>query len=143
MDAAGRTRTGLTRPASTRPARGTAAQARGVAAEAVAVAALLADGWAVLGQRLRTPAGEVDIVVARGEMLAFVEVKARPSLVESAYALSARQKRRLLAAAGWLLAQHPGWARADTRFDVILVDAAGAVRRVTDAFRADNENDGG
>lgn len=133
MDAAGRTRTGLTRPA-----RGTAAQARGVAAEAVAVAALLADGWAILGRRLRTPAGEIDIVVTRDDMLAFVEVKARPSLAESAHALSARQMRRLAAAAGWLLAEHPEWARADTRFDVVLVDAAGAVRRVADAFRVDD-----
>lgn len=111
-----------------------------MAAEAVAVAALVADGWAILGRRVRTPAGEVDIVAARGAMLAFVEVKARPSLVESAYALSSRQMRRLTAAAGWLLAEHPEWARADTRFDVILVDAAGAVRRVTDAFRASEQS---
>ncbi len=131
----------ISRPARGVAARGTAAQARGVAAEAVAVAALLADGWAILGQRLRTPAGEVDVVATRGDMLAFVEVKARPSLIESAHALSSRQTRRLTAAAGWLLAEHPDWARADTRFDVILVDGAGVVRRVVDAFRTGDEND--
>ena len=72
-----------------------------------------------------------------GELLAFVEVKARPSLADAAYALSPRQVRRLTAAAGWLLAEHADWARADTRFDVMLVDAAGRVRRVADAFRVE------
>ncbi len=108
-------------------------------AEAAAVAALIADGFEVLGQRLRTPSGEVDIVVAKPDLLAFVEVKARPNLSEAAYALSAPQRRRLIAAAAWLLAEHPGWARHDTRFDVVLVDAAGRVRRIVDAFRIEAE----
>ena len=42
---------------------------------------------------------------------------------------------RLLAAADAALAQHPEWGRAGVRFDVLLVDAAGQVRRVADAFR--------
>lgn len=122
-----------------RAARGLLAQARGVRAEAAAVAALLADGFSVLGQRLRTPSGEIDIVVATPDLLAFIEVKARPNLAEAAYALASPQRRRLIAAAAWLLAEHPEWARRDTRFDVVLVDAAGRVRRIADAFRIEAE----
>jgi putative endonuclease len=120
-----------------RRARGARAQRRGVDAEAVACVALSADGWIILGQRLRTPAGEVDIVARRGDLLAFIEVKARPSLAQAAYALSARQSRRLLSTAEILLAANPDWSAADIRFDVILVDAGGRARRIADALRCE------
>ena len=121
--------------ASGRPARGRAAHARGVDAEAAACAALERDGWAVRGRRVRTPAGEVDAIAERDGLLAFIEVKARPDLATAAAALGARQQARLLAAAEIVLAAHPDWGRAGVRFDVLLVDAAGRVRRIADAFR--------
>jgi putative endonuclease len=34
-----------------------------------------------------------------------------------------------------VLADHPAWGAAGMRFDVLLVDAAGRVRRIIDAFR--------
>ncbi len=123
--------------APARRARGARAQLRGVDAERIACRALEADGWTILGQRLRTPAGEVDIVARRGALVAIVEVKARPSLSDAAYALSPRQRRRLLLAAEILLAANPGWSGGDVRFDVMLVNAAGHARRVADAFRVE------
>lgn len=116
-------------------ARGRRAQALGVDAEEAACAVLAAEGWRVLARRLRTPAGELDVVAERDGLLAFVEVKARPDLAGAAHALSARQRGRLLAAAEIVLAENPGWGRAGVRFDVLLVDAAGRVRRIADAFR--------
>ncbi len=116
--------------------RGGRAQLRGLAAEQAACAALLADGWSILGQRLRTAAGEIDIVARRGDLLVFAEVKARATLADAAYALSLRQRRRLLLAAEILMGDNPDWAASGLRFDVLLVDAAGRVRRVADAFRA-------
>ncbi len=114
---------------------GRAAQSLGVRAEARAVAALEGDGWAVLGRRVRTPAGEIDLVVSRDGMLVFVEVKSRPVLAEAAAALTVRQRGRLVAAAGIWMGSHPEWGAAGVRFDVVLVDAAGRVRRIADAFR--------
>jgi putative endonuclease len=64
-----------------------------------------------------------------------VEVKCRKSLAIAALALGTRQQNRLFAAAECLLAANPDWARADTRFDVIMVDQAGCIRRIADAFR--------
>jgi putative endonuclease len=110
--------------------------ARGLAAEAAAGAALVAEGWTVLARRARTAAGEVDLVAERDGLLALVEVKRRAALADAARALGARQRARLLAAAEVLLAEHPDWGRAGVRFDLIVVDAAGRVRRIADAFRA-------
>ena len=89
----------------------------------------------MLARRVRTAAGEIDIAAERDGLLALVEVKARPDLALAAAALSLRQQARLVAAGSAVLAAHPGWGRAGVRFDVMLVDAHGRVRRVTDAFR--------
>ena len=109
-------------------------------AEAAACAVLVADGWTVLARRARTPAGEVDVVASRvgatgHALLAFVEVKARPTLSQAAAALTRRQQHRLLDAAAILLARNPHWGHDSIRFDVLLVDQAGTVRRIIDAFR--------
>jgi putative endonuclease len=104
-------------------------------AEELACAALVRDGFVILGRRMRTALGEVDIVAATAELLVFVEVKRRADLGRAAAALGARQQARLLAAAEFLLAAHPDWTRGLIRFDVLLVDQAGRVRRVADAFR--------
>jgi putative endonuclease len=118
-----------------RRGQGRSSHARGVAAEAAACEALAADGWAVLARRLRTAAGEIDIVAQRSGLLALVEVKARPSLGLAAASVSPRQQGRLLAAAEIVLAENPNWGRSGVRFDVIVVDEMGKVRRIADAFR--------
>lgn len=118
-----------------RQARGRHAHADGLAAEQAACAALAAEGWTILARRARTPAGEIDIVAESDGLLAFIEVKRRASLAGAALALSPRQRARLQAAAEILLASNPGWGRAGMRFDVILVDTAGRLRRIADAFR--------
>jgi putative endonuclease len=125
----------MTQVKPVRQRRGQRAYALGVGAEDAACAALERDGWTVLGRRIRTAAGEVDAVAAKHGLLAIVEVKARPTLSDAAWSLSPRQRARLLAAAEILLAEHPDWGREGVRFDVLLVDAAGAVRRIADAFR--------
>lgn len=91
----------------------------------------------ILARRLRTPVGELDLVAERDGLLAFAEVKRRKTLGEAAASLGPRQRARLLAAAGAALAENAGWGRAGVRFDVLLVDAAGRVRRIADAFRAE------
>ncbi len=125
----------MTSPCERRSSRGRLAQSRGLAAEQAACAALENDGWTILARRLRTAAAEIDLVAERDGFLAIVEVKARASLAEAAASLGARQRHRLVTAAEQVLAEHPGWGRAGVRFDVIVVDAAGQVRRIGDAFR--------
>lgn len=111
-----------------------AAERRGRAAEFVVARWYRQRGFAVLAQRLRTAAGELDLVVADAASLVFVEVKARAGLTVAVEAVTPRQQRRIAAAAAIALAENPDWARGGTRFDVMLV-VGGAVVAIPDAFR--------
>ena len=122
-------------PPTHRLLRGRRAYAAGQGAEALAAEALTGEGWLILGQRIRTEAGEIDLIAEREGLLAFIEVKARPSLAEAAFALGPRQRARLIAAAEAWLAANPGHGTAGMRFDVMLVAADGTIRRIADAFR--------
>lgn len=128
---------GQQRPAVQNPrnAAGQRAHQLGLASEAAAESALRRDGWSILGRRVRTRSGEIDIVAEKNGILAFLEVKARQTLADAAYSLSSSQCRRLLNAADQLLADHPEWGRSGVRFDVLLVDRGGRVRRIVDAIR--------
>jgi putative endonuclease len=120
-----------------RQRRGRSAQARGLRAEALAAQALVAEGWAVLARRCRTEAGEIDLIVERAGLLVFAEVKSRADLASAAYALGPSQRARLLRAAEIWLGANPGHGEAGIRFDLLLVDGMGMLRRVMDAFRDD------
>ncbi len=121
--------------APVRTSRGRCAQARGIAAETLAAEALERDGWEILARRLRTLAGEIDLVAQKSGLLAVVEVKSRRHLGEAAAAVSPRQRTRLIAAADQVLAEHPDWGAGGMRFDILVVDAENRVRRIADAFR--------
>jgi putative endonuclease len=110
------------------------AEARGRQAEDSVAAIWRSRGYDVLAQRLRTQSGEIDLVVANPSTLIFVEVKARQSFSQAAYAVQPRQQSRLLEAASAALAEHAEWHRPDTRFDVALV-CNGAIRHIRDAIR--------
>ena len=116
--------------------RGRLAYATGVAAEQAACGALIRDGWTILARRLRTAAGEVDAVAEKAGILSIVEVKSRPTLAAAAIALTARQRSRLVGACEIILAEHPDWGANGVRFDVLVVDPTGTVRRIADAFRS-------
>ncbi|WP_235527966.1 YraN family protein, partial [Sphingomonas sp. Leaf38] len=53
------------------------AEAAGRRGERLAGWWLRLKGWSILDRRVRTPAGEVDIVARKGTLVAFVEVKTR------------------------------------------------------------------
>jgi putative endonuclease len=96
------------------------AERGGRRAETIAAWWLRLKGWTILVHRARTPVGEVDLVVRRGRVLAFVEVKARSSDDEAAWALDDYRLRRVAAAAEALA---PRYARQgdDIRIDAIFV----------------------
>ncbi len=120
-----------------RARRGARAYRQGVQAENIACAVLEGAGWKILGRRVRTAAGELDVVAEKDGLLVVAEVKARPNLTDAAYALGARQQKRIIAATEALLAEHPDWGRAGVRFDVLLVDATGGLERIEGAFRVE------
>jgi len=105
-----------------RKQRGSVAYKRGLWAERLAVWLLRAKLYQILGQRVRTAAGEVDIVARKGDLLIIVEVKARRSYEDVVEAVQTKQKIRLVRSAEILHAQ---FAEAETdlgiRFDVIQI----------------------
>jgi putative endonuclease len=115
--------------------RGRRSHARGLDAETAACRALEQDGWAIRAKRVRTPAGEVDLIAEKDGLLTVIEVKARPLLADAAFALTPRQQARLVAATDIILSEHPDWGQNGVRFDLLVVDATGSVRRIVDAFR--------
>src|ERR1700720_3556773 len=117
------------------PAR-VAAFRSGLSAEARAAAYLMAKGYRILAKRFRTPHGEIDIVAKRRNLVAFVEVKARASLDEAAFAVTPRQQARIIdAAQAWLVA-HPEHAEFELRFDAILIAPRHLPRHLLAAFDA-------
>ena len=83
---------------------------------------LVAQGYRVVARNLRTPVGEIDIIVQKGKNLIFVEVKTRRSLAYGTpqEAVGPRKQRQIIRAAQWYLsdAQHRG---LQPRFDVIAI----------------------
>ncbi len=122
-----------------RSQRGRIAYAVGIAAEDAACAVLVKDGWTIHARRLRTKAGEVDAIAEKDGILAIVEIKARPTLAEAALSVTARQQSRLLGACDLILGEHPDWGANGVRFDILVVNPAGQVRRIADAFRLGDE----
>ncbi len=93
----------------------------GHTAEWRAVWCLRLKGWSILARRYRTRLGEIDIVARRGNVLAFVEVKARRDELRAIESLGERQFGRVSRAASLFLAHHPRYAECAVRFDAVLV----------------------
>ncbi|MDX2028050.1 MAG: YraN family protein [Alphaproteobacteria bacterium] len=107
----------------------------GLFAEALCRLSLRLRFYRVVASRYRSPLGEIDIVAARGNILALVEVKARPSRQQAAESITPRQRERLQRAANDFLARHPGFVRHNLRFDVMLVTPRRWPLHIADAWR--------
>jgi putative endonuclease len=112
-----------------------AAYRHGHFAEAAAAALLMAKGFRLLARRYRTPLGEIDLVVKRGRLIAFVEVKARPTLCEALESVGPMSERRIVGAADLWLAKHPDAAGLGLRYDMVAVAPWRLPVHLPDAFR--------
>ena len=117
-------------------------QVLGIRGEQLATEFLLACGWTVEAQRFRLGRHDIDVVVRKGRLVAFVEVKTRRSDICGAPVQSVgrlKQRRIGRVAAYWAL-RH-GRPDDDYRFDVVAVDGAGqrpAVEHIPDAWRLES-----
>ena len=89
-------------------------------AEDVAAWWLRLKGYRIVGRRVRTPVGEVDLVARRGRCLAFVEVKYRPTLAQAAEAAARGNMARVRRGAALLAARY-GNDWNTVRIDAVLV----------------------
>ena len=113
-----------------------AAEARGRRAERLATILLRCKFYRVLGRRVKTRLGEIDLVaLSPGGLLCFIEVKARERESDAAEAIAVRQQARISRAAELYLAAHPGLRHKGVRFDAILVVPGRLPRHLKDAWR--------
>lgn len=100
--------------------------------EAIACNALKRKGYAILGRRVRSRLGEIDLVAREGGDLVFIEVKTRRGsrFGRPQEAVGWRKQRKLIALARWYMARR-GLSDSGARFDVVSVEMGpGAVPRV-------------
>ena len=93
----------------------------GRGAERLAGLWLRLKGYRIIATGYKTPVGEIDLIAKRGSVLAFVEVKVRPTRHEAADAITPRQQERIARASAWFLKSRPDFAAMTCRFDAVLV----------------------
>lgn len=117
--------------------RGRAAGVTGRSAEAAVERRYARAGWRLLARNWRPGrahgGGEIDLILRRDDVIAFVEVKARRSLEEAAHALRPDQLARLEAAA-MRFAELAQAGSLDLRFDLALCDRHGRMEVLENAF---------
>ena len=94
---------------------------KGHRGEWLAALALTLKGYRIVARRFRTPLGEVDLIARRGDLVAIIEVKARPTLEQAMDAIGHTAQRRIDAAASLWLARQPNHARYSLRYDLVAV----------------------
>lgn len=110
-----------------------AADAEGRRGETYAAAWLERRGWDILARRVKTKAGEVDLVARRPGLIAFVEVKVRRTPAELDHAIDEPRLARVAAAAELLMERfaQPG---DDIRVDVLLLAPGAPPRHIENAW---------
>ncbi|HWU26368.1 MAG TPA: YraN family protein [Rhizomicrobium sp.] len=112
------------------------AERRGRRGETFAALLLMSKGYRILGRRVRTHAGEIDLIVrAPSGVICFVEVKSRTGHSRAIESLGNRQQLRIARAAELYLARRPGLAAKGVRFDTVTLAPRAWPKHIRDAWR--------
>jgi len=120
---------------SARSRRGGLARESGRRGEVLAALLLMLKGYRILGFRLASPQGEIDLLALKGEVLAVVEVKRRASLESALEAVRPEQRDRLRRAARSIAAGRPSLKAATIRLDLMALAPGRLPRHIPDAWR--------
>ena len=95
-------------------------------------------GFSLIERNFRTRFGELDIIVQKGDLLVFAEVKALPGGNADVLAaeLGPRKRRKIIETAKYFLKNHRQYSNKTIRFDVVVVGLPGFenVHLIEDAF---------
>ncbi len=111
---------------------------KGHRGEWLAALALMLKGYRIVARRHRTRLGEIDLIARRGDLVAIVEVKARPTLIQAMDAVGFEAQRRIEGAADLWLSKQPDFARLSVRFDIVAVLPRRWPVHVENAFQGRN-----
>jgi putative endonuclease len=107
---------------------------RGRWAEHVALALLVFKGYRLLARRYSRSGGEIDLIVKRGDTIAFVEVKGRGALDDALTAIGAQKRQRFSRAARAWLSRNRWAAGKILRADAVFVAPGRWPRHLPAAF---------
>lgn len=93
----------------------------GQAAEQAACRYLNNQGFRLVTRNFRSRRGEIDLIMQKDEILAFVEVRCRNSqdYGGALQSITRAKQRKIIAAARYFLHHHPRFADMAVRFDVV------------------------
>ncbi len=96
----------------------------------------LAAGYEMVVRRWRGKAGEIDMILRKGALFVFVEVKSSRDFAHAAERISRRQMDRICMAACEFCGGLPAGQSTEMRMDAALVDQFGRVEIIEAAFGA-------
>lgn len=107
---------------------------RGQFSEYVAALYLILKGYRIAAFRYRTKVGEIDIVARKGDLVVFVEVKARRDERGAVDAVSYAAQKRIRDASDFWLARQPASHLLSQRYDIVAVLPGRFPRHFPNAF---------
>lgn len=113
------------------------AERAGRRAEIAALWFLRLKGYRLVARRYKSPVGEVDLIMRKGGVTAFIEVKARATIDDAVIAVTTHQARRISAAARSFMGRDRKAALGACRFDIVAVCPYQWPRHIENAFYGD------
>jgi putative endonuclease len=107
---------------------------RGHKAETIALLYLVMKGYRPVARRYSAAGGEIDLIMRRGDTIAFVEVKARGLMDDALTAITATKRQRFSRAVRSWLSRH-AWAEGKTwRADAVFIAPGRWPQHIVSAF---------
>ena len=107
---------------------------RGHRAETIALLYLVMKGYWPVARRYSAAGGEIDLIMRRGDTIAFIEVKARGLMDDAVIAITAAKRQRFSRAVRSWLSRHP-WAEGMTwRADAVFIAPKKWPKHIVSAF---------
>ena len=120
-----------------RPDRQQAEQS-GRSSEWLALWFLRLKGYRLLAWRYKSPSGEIDLIMRRGDVTAFIEVKVRATADKAIESVTAFQSKRISAAARSWMGRDRIAARQTCRFDIVAISPYHWPQHIENAFYGDS-----
>lgn len=107
---------------------------RGHRAETIALLYLVMKGYWPVARRYSAAGGEIDLIMRRGDTIAFIEVKARGLMDDALNAITATKRQRFSRAVRSWVSCHP-WAEGKTwRADAVFIAPKRWPNHIVSAF---------
>jgi putative endonuclease len=113
------------------------AERKGRSAERFAALFLMLKGYRPIASRVKTPRGEIDLIMKSRTHIVFVEVKTRSDPDQGLISVTDFKVRRTVDAARIWLGRNARLVDVDCRFDILIVAAYHWPRHIKNAYGSD------